>query len=423
MHSILVVDDELSIRESFSLILEGKYKVLLAASGEAALKTIADQKIDMAYLDIRMPGMDGIETLSRLREIDPELEVIMVTAVNDVQNASKAIKIGARDYVVKPFDVENILKKTAHILSQKNILNHGISTQKNILNHSLKLIGNNEKILETKKQIDKLKEGQRVLIIGEAGTEKESVAHIIHQKSKRSEFPFKAINLSHLMSNAEINNRLFGKGKGATTIELTAKAGLIESLKNGTLFINNLEALPHSTLDIFKTGEFSRQGSFKKIAIQIRFIGGASVELAEKDKESFEFFSQELIQLPPLRKRSSDIPILIKHFLNIYNSQFKKEISFSPEAIEALTSYSWPGNTQELSCLVQRYLLSSKKDQIDLEDLPLDILLKTTQGVGSDFVSKFEKDYIRSVYKQSDEDKTKAANLLGINPTVLEIKI
>jgi len=130
MYSILVVDDELSIRESFSLILGGKYKLLLAASGEAALKTIADQKLDLVYLDIRMPGLNGLETLKRMKEIDPDLEIIMVTAVNDVQKASQAVKLEARDYIVKPFDVDHVLKLTEQILRKKSILTEESKAQK-----------------------------------------------------------------------------------------------------------------------------------------------------------------------------------------------------------------------------------------------------------------------------------------------------
>jgi two-component system response regulator HydG len=423
MHSILVVDDELSIRESFSLILEGKYKIVLAASGEAALKTITDQKVDMVYLDIRMPGMDGIETLQRMREIDPDLEIIMVTAVNDVQNASKAIKLGARDYVVKPFDVNHILKMTEQILTKKAILAEGLVTQKNFETQPVDLIGQSDKIVEIIKLIENIKNDERILILGEIGTEKESAANMIHQKSKRANLPYRAVSPSQKMSPTEVKRLFFGEGKGSTTVDLEAKTGVFEKAKNGTVLIKNLEALPQ---DIFKTilsKEFSRLGSMTKIPIEARLIGAAPPALAEKNKEIFEYFSEILIEIPSLRHRSSDIPLLIKHFTEKFGARYKKEVKIEAAAVDALTGYSWPGNTQQMEGLMHRLVLSSAHKEIKLEDLPLDILLKTTQGTGSNFIADFEKEYIRRVFEESGKNKGKAAAFLGISPTVLEVKI
>ncbi|MEA3493618.1 MAG: sigma-54 dependent transcriptional regulator [Candidatus Margulisiibacteriota bacterium] len=415
MHSILVVDDELSIRESFSLILEGKYRVILAASGEAALKAVSDQKLDMAYLDIRMPGMDGIETLTRVREIDPDLEVIMVTAVNDVQNASKAIKIGARDYVVKPFDVDHILKLTEQILSKKSIQKEKVVIKKK----GADLVG----LDNIQKAVSKIRDDKKVLILGEPGTEKEIVASIIHEMSGRSKAQFMTTHLSSLIHSKELTALFLGRGKGSTTAELTGKTGLFEQLRSGTLFIDNLEALPGSVSQAIVDGEFSRDGSQTKIEIETRLIAGAMPGLAEKNRPLFDLFSERVINIPPLRERNRDIPLLIKYFCNKCNDKYDKEISFSPDTIKALASYQWPGNTQELGCLVERYVLSLNKRIVEIEDLPLDVLLRTTQGTGSEFILKFEKEYIQKVYEEKGKDKAKTASFLGITPTVLEVKL
>jgi len=423
MHSILVVDDELSIRESFSLILEGKYKVHLAASGEAALKTAADQKLDMTYLDIRMPGMDGIEALKRLREIDPDLEIIMVTAVNDVQNASKAIKLGARDYVVKPFDVEHVLKLTEQILSKKAIVSEGSSIQKKIQEKPPALVGQNEKISAIIKNIDKIQPDDQVLIIGAPGTEKETVARLIHDKFEDENAPFGTLNLSPRMSLAKIKKLLFGREKGSTTVDLAAKPGLLEQCKGGTIFINDLDPLPVEIFKILSSGEFERVGGLTKIKIEARLVGAATPNLANRNKEIFEFFSGVLIEVPALKERSSDLPLLINHFLDEYGAQYRKEIKIESAALDALIGYSWPGNTRQLKNVIERLILTSTDNAIGLDDLPLDILLKTTQGAGSGFIAAFEREYIQQVLARSGNNKTQAAAFLEINPTLLEVKI
>lgn len=424
MHKILVVDDELSIRESFSLILEDKYKVLQAASGEAALKNITDQKVDLVYLDIRMPGLNGLETLEKLKNIDPDLEIIMVTAVNDVQKAGQAIKLGARDYIVKPFDVYNVLKLTEQILRRKSILSEGEEIQKKAGKRAPELIGQHERIIKILKTIEKIKNDERVLISGEAGTEKELIARIIHEKSKRADLPFYSIQLSREMSPQEIKSMLFGREKGTSTVDLEAKAGLFELAKNGTLFINNLESLPEDIFKTISTLEFSRIGpSSHSIPIEARLIGGTRSDLNVKNKELVKFFSAAFIQIPPLRERSSDILLLIDHFIERFNAQYGLDVKINKLALEALTGYSWPGNTLELESLMERLVLASTHNQIALEDLPIDILMKTTEGSGGNFISNFEKEYIRSAFEKRGKNKQKTAAFLGINPILLETKL
>lgn len=374
MNKILVVDDELSIRESFSLILEGKYKVLLAASGEGALKTITDQKVDLVYLDIRMPGLDGLETLKRMKEIDPELEIVMVTAVNDVQKASEAIKLGARDYIVKPFDVESVLKMTESILRRKMLLREGEEITKRVP----QLIGQSEKMAKISRSIQKIAaEEARVLILGEPGTEKEVIAELIHRSSNRADFPFQTLNLSAQRSSSEIKIKLFGTAKGSTTVELRKITGLLEKVRGGTVFLNHIEYLPAEIISELPT--------------EVRLISGSNlIDLSEKSKEIFDFFSEVLISIPPLRERISDLPLLINHLLERFSEKYGKEVSeVSPEALEALSNYSWPGNIAELEALMGKLAIAIPSNKITTEDLPIDILLCSSGAPGSEYLEKF----------------------------------
>lgn len=408
MNKILIVDDELSIRESFSLILEGKYKLFLAASGEAALKITVDQKIDLVYLDIRMPGLNGLETLKRIKEIDPSVEVIMVTAVNDVQKASEAVKLGAKDYIVKPFDVDVILKMAETVLRRKSLVREGKEAQKT----TPQLIGQSEKIIEITKIIEKIaSKDLRVLILGEPGTEKEIVAELIHTGSPRAASPFRVYDLSAQLSPSEIRTNLFGMGKGSTTIELEKISGLFEEARGGTVFLNHIEYLPPD-LTAFQT-------------VEARLIAGSNLaEFPEKSRESFDFFSEVLITLPPLRERTSDLPLLIKYYLDKFSEKYGKEgMEISPEAEELFSNYAWPGNTEELESLLERLVITAPDAKINTADLPFDLLLKSPGAPGSDYLSAFEKDYIQKVFDSTGRDQEKTSALLGIGPALLESKI
>ena len=421
MRKILVVDDELSIRESFSLILEGKYSVFLAASGEAAIKITASQKVDMVYLDIRMPGMDGLQTLKRLKEVDPGLEIIMITAVNDVQKASQAVWLGARDYVVKPFDVEHILKLTEQIFRKKLIISEGMEAQKGA-QKSWEIIGQDEKMLKIQQQIEALRD-ERVLICGEIGTEKEAIAHAIHEKSGRKDYPFRAIYLSPLLSATKIKRLLFGRESGESTLDLAVKSGMIEEAKNGSLYLENIEILNDELLKTLSNLEFYREGGSTTVRIETRLIGGSRIDPTTNPSEISRFFSETIINLPPLRERSLDIPLLVNHFLEKYNEQYSKEVKMEPSAFEALTNYSWPGNTQELEITLERLVLVANSPKISLEQLPLDILLKTTTGIGAEVLAGFEKTYLKHVFEICGEEKERAASFLAISPNVLESKL
>lgn len=407
MNRLLVVDDELSIRESFSLILGSKYKLMLAASGEAALKYAADQKIDLAFLDIRMPGLDGLATLKRLKEIDPELEVVMVTAVNDVQKAGEAIKYGARNYLIKPFDVQAILKMTEAILRRKSLIIEEENIRKETDKKQLKLIGQGEKITAVFQTIKKIAaKDLRVLVLGEPGTERAAVAELIHEASQRAELPMRTLNLTEALTGSEIKNLIFGAEQGSTTADLKKQAGLVDEARGGTVFIDHIEYLP--------------AGLFTNQPLEPRLIAGGPPDLAERVRESYEFFSEALIALPPLRERISDLPLLINHFVELYSEEYGKEITgVAPEVEELFGNYSWPGNIAELGAVIRNLVLKTETDRLKVHDLPLDLLLKSSSAAGGDYFSSFEKAYIRDILDRAGGDKERAAAVLNINPSLI----
>jgi DNA-binding NtrC family response regulator len=379
MPKVLVIDDELSIRESFSLILEDDYDVKLASSGEAALKILNESPADIIFLDIRMPGMNGIETLRKIKEQDPTAEVIMVTAINDVQKASEAVRLGAREYVVKPFEVDQILALTKKMLTKKNILNQETKVQIALIASEYKLIGQSDRIKEIEKSIRSLKGHEKILITGETGTEKETLAAIIHYGSPNREKSFHSISLTE------------------SIYQLPAPA--LEG--SGTLFINNIEYLTKEMLS--------------QINPALRLIAGSQDDVSKINRDVFEAFSNVILTLPPLRKRVIDIPLLINYYLEKFNRQYHKHTAFDPQIMEAFANYPWPNNTLELEITIERMVLSSKK-LITLLDLPFSILVNTSGKSLNSLVADFQDEYSAFVFEKSGKDSKKASSILGVTP-------
>jgi len=409
MPNILVIDDEHSIRESFSLILEGPYNVTLAASGEAGLKAVSSQKQDLIFLDCRMPGMNGLETLKRIKEIDSKPEVIMVTAVNDMQSAGEAIRLGARDYIVKPFDVDQLLHLTEQTLRRKALTNVKVNTQV-----AAELIGNSETIKKLGQDITTITTKQKILILGEAGTEKELVARVIHEQGKRAGKPFISISLSPTLSNAKLKQLFFGFEKGSSTIDLEAKSGLLEEASDGTIFINNYDLLPEEIKKIIASSQYTRLGGQNKMTINCQIIfGSTNTDLAAEVK----FF------LPPLCERPSDIATLATYFIEKHNRCHAKEVEFDPAVLDAFAGYSWPGNFDQLSAVIEQLVLNNQEGKVSLEEIPINILQSYKANAGQNLLANFEREYIQAVIEQSGQDQEKAANALGINRNLLTAKL
>lgn len=387
MYNILVIDDEQSIRESFSLILEGKYNIFLAASGEGALKLAADNKIDLAYLDFRMPGINGLETLKRLKQIDPSLEVIMITAVNDMQKAGEAIKLGANNYLIKPFDVDAVLKMTERLLQRKTLIKEGLEVQKGS-QRPRQLVGQSEKILAANKQIEKAAaSSEPVLIVGEAGTEKEPAAELIHQQSARQDFPISRVSLTPEISPNRLRQILLGGSSGSNTVDLEKKIGLLEIAKDSSIFINNYEFYPAGT----------PLGTARLIAASTKPLND---------------FKGLVINLPPLRERLSDIPLLINHYLSLFSERYGQEIrSVNAEVEDLLTKYQWPGNVKELALVIERFFLNNSGEAVSPTYLAFEYTLGGTETLGRTYLESLEKEYLRRVYEEAGNAERAAAAL------------
>ncbi len=423
MHKILVVDDELSIRESFSLILESQYKVQTAATGEAALKAVTGQKFDLAFLDVRMPGVDGLETLKRLKQIDSDLEVIMVTAVNDMRKASEAVKLGARDYIIKPFDVNQILKLTEKILIRKGLLHESLSIQNSLHVSSNDLIGQSEKYSAFIQAANNLKETSPLLIMGENGTEKEALIEYLIQKFHRSSLPYKKLVLFSALSPLKVKSLLFGREKGANTIELQGESGILEQAKGGTVYLENIDTLSEEIFKAITSGQFTRLGGTESTPIETYVIASTFPTFLQSNRVAADYFGQNTITIPPLRERLSDIPLLINNLLEKFAAIYKFERTFSATAMEVLTNYTWPGNMAELENIVERAYFYSSKPQIDIERLSIDLLLNSPASFGRNLVANFEKEYIANILKKYNGDKEKSASVLGVTTAFVETRI
>lgn len=441
--TILVVDDELSIRESFNLIFEDKYKVITAASGEAALKKLVDEKVDVVYLDIRMPGMDGMETLKRLRQIDKDATVIMVTAVNDVQNAGQAIKLGAKNYVVKPFDVEAILSMTETLLKKKTFSRETREIRSGLSAEDEALIGTSRQAEEIRRIADGIAgKEMNVLITGEAGVEKELLARIIHKASARSSKPFLKFYIG-IESSQTLGERLFGSGKGSFVATLQKEKGLLEEANGGTLLLANVENLPpvlqKELANALQKKEFSREGSFVPTALDVRVIAASNSNLKDLasdgffDKALYEEISEASVLLPALRERNSDIPLFVDHLIQKYNKIYGRSINgLTKDALETLSGYDFPGNVSELDHILEGIVLTFDGNEIPCEKLPLYVLLnsKTFRGVDEgrgltfeNIYEKLENNYIEHVLGVSGSDAGGASEILGLHGSALQSRI
>jgi|GEM_PF-305467 len=443
---VLVVDDETSIRESFLLILQDQYSVFQAASGEAAVKKVVDSKIDLVFLDIRMPGIDGIETLKKIKDIDDSIEVVMVTAVNDIQKAGEAIRIGANNYIVKPFDVDQILLMTK-ALTGKKILKH----ETKVIRGSAKpgaglpeLPGISKHSGELQKKIDKLSSSDSpVLITGERGCEAEDVGRLIHLKSKRKDSPFRIFRAPIGVPDNILYDGLFGSGKGAFLNALEKGTGIFEEASGGSVLLMNIGELPsqlqEALADIMEQKSFSRQGSSSPLSFNVRlmFFSQKSPDAGKEESLPAPRLSSSLknnvIELAPLRQRKEDIPSLVNSCLEELNAAYGRSFKdISPEALEVLTEYDWPGNAAELRLYLKGIISSRSLEAVRLLDLPLHLLagarsfssMEESKSLSyNELSSKFEKEFIYGVLKRSGFDLQKASHSLNISKNALASKI
>jgi DNA-binding NtrC family response regulator len=445
---IIVIEDNDTMRLGIadSLKREG-YKVTAFENGIEALKKFQFSPAVLAIIDLKMEPMNGIEVLSKLKEINPSTEVLMISAYGTVEDAVKAMKLGASDFLTKPFSPDELRirvnKIWQKILSDRKI--EDLIDQNKFLNEELftgydEIIGNSQAIKKVFSLIEQVADkDSTILIQGESGTGKELVARAIHKKSKRSDHPFIRVNCGVLNDNL-LESELFGHEKGAFTGAIKQKKGRFELADKGTLFLDEIgdvsTAMQVKLLRVLQEYEFERVGGEVTLKSDVRIIAASNKDLFKLIAESkfredlFYRLSVIPISLPSLRERKEDIPLLINYFmqkLSEKNRSERKEIR--GDGLSLLMEYHWPGNIRELQNLVERLYVISKGKGIDSLLIAAHLSGNITMGNGyapltlEDAVQSFEKNMIVQAMKKSDGVKNRAAKLLGISTSVLYYKL
>jgi DNA-binding NtrC family response regulator len=445
---VLIVDDEPGVRESLRMVLKGDYEAVAASSGPEALELLQTQAVDVVLLDIVMPGMDGMRALEEIRTRWPALPVIMLTATKTVKTAVGAMKLGAFDYVTKPFDVDE-LRVILDKATQQAALLHEVEELRsevgrryqldNIIGRSARM----QEVFKTVLMVAPLK--TTVLITGESGTGKELIAKAIHYQSPRARRPLVTLNCAAIPETL-LESELFGHEKGSFTDAHTRKLGQFELAHEGTLFLDEIGEMGPGTqaklLRVLEHGEFLRVGGTKPISVDVRIIAATNRDLALGIKDGtfradlYYRLNVVTIHLPPLRERRDDLALLLRHFTQAKARDMgMPEKTFRPEAVDVLMRYPWPGNVRELENLIERLLVLSEGPSVGVEDLP-ESVRRSDQDPGSikeqvlqgrkslaEAVDDFEKEIIVDALGQTDFNQTRAAELLGTTRRILKYRM
>lgn len=436
-YGILIVDDEKIVRESlYKWFLEDGYRVDTAENAAEALRKLQSATFDIAFVDIKMPGMDGLELQRHLKEIDKTLTVIIITAFASVDSAVRALKDGAFDYVTKPIDPDELTHIVNNIINQKKLLTENIQLREKIdeLTQFDEIVGESLQIKQVFELISTVaKTDTTVLIRGESGTGKELVARAIHTHSSRKYFPIIPVNCGAINDNL-LESELFGHEKGAFTGAQYRRKGKFEMADGGSIFFDEIgnvsDQLQVDLLRVLESRQFTRLGGEQLINVDVRVICATNrdLELAVKEKNFREDLYYRLnvftIFLPPLRDRRTDIPLLVQHFIQKFSRIMNKPIAhIDPEAMDVLVRYDWPGNIRELANAIERAMVVGKPPQIRKEDLPFQLM--NTNGIkpSSDSLQEIERLHIVKVLNQCNWNISKAAEVLNIDRATLYNKI
>ncbi|MDH4222817.1 MAG: sigma-54 dependent transcriptional regulator [candidate division Zixibacteria bacterium] len=433
--SILIVDDEFSVRDSLTeWFKEDGYLADSAADATEALKKIKPGLWDIVFLDIKLPGMDGIELQQRIKDIDANATIIMITAFATVDTAVKSLKEGAYDYITKPIDPDYLSHLVNNVIKQKRLLTENIQLKEQIqeLYEVDQIIGESSAMLKVFDMIDTVANTDTsVMIKGESGTGKEIIARAIHSKSSRRFFPIITVNCGGLTEGLT-ESEFFGHEKGAFTGALYRRKGKFEMANGGTIFLDEVGNIdPKSQTDLLRvieTKQFTRVGGDEIIKVDFRLICATNrdLELAVKQGAFREDLYYRLnvfsISIPPLRERRSDIPLLCNFFLKKIATSLNKPVnSFSKETLDKLTTYDWPGNVRELKNAVERAIVVAKESCISVDDLPI---LPCSKDVPEDkSLEAIEKAHIKSLLEEMGWNITRTAEVLKIDRATLYNKI
>ncbi|HUL32173.1 MAG TPA: sigma-54 dependent transcriptional regulator [Thermodesulfobacteriota bacterium] len=433
---ILVVDDEFSVRDSLCNWFRNEgYRTDTAENGSEALRKLQDSLWDIVLLDIKMPGMDGMELQKHIKKIDNTIIVIIITAYATVDTAVDAMKEGAFDYLSKPIDPDKLSILIRNAVNQRRLIAENIQLRQKVEELTLQdeIVGESPQIKKILEMIDTVaKTDATVLIRGESGTGKELVAQAIHGKSNRRYFPIISINCGAFPEGL-LESELFGHEKGAFTGAQYKRKGKLEMANGGTIFfdeIGNIAAkMQMDLLRVIETKQFTPLGSNKVVNVDFRIIAATNSDLekkvAEKDFREDLYYRLNVfsIQIPPLRERTMDIPPIAHYFLDKYARSMNKDVTdISPEAMRILTQYNWPGNIRELRNTIERALVVvGKKNRIEVEDLNLLFLSKANPP--GDSLEEIEKAHVKRILEQSDWNISRSAETLKIDRVTLYNKI
>ena len=442
MNTIFIIDDEKEICESIKMILEYEgYDVNFSTSAIQGLKSIEENQVACLLLDIQMPGMSGFEVLKKIKESTPSLSVIIISAHGSVENAIKATRLGAFDFIEKPIDRDKLLISVRNAVEQVKLLTENIEIKKSLEGEG-EILGSSKGIKNILELIDKVAPlDTRVLITGENGTGKELVARAIHKKSERKDKPFIEVNCAAI-PNELIESELFGHEKGSFTGAVTQRIGKFELANKGTIFLDEIGDMSHQAqakvLRAIEDGKIERVGGGKKIDVDVRIIAATNKDLlAEIEKEKFrEDLFHRLnvipINIPPLRERKEDIPILVEAFSKDIISRHKKPpVKFLDDAVKLLQEMSWSGNIRELKNIIERIIIII--DKRDIERMDIEFLLKPGPATMDDiidesnsfqeFKEKAERAFILKQLNENSWNISKTAELLDIQRSHLYNKM
>ena len=442
-HTILVVEDEELMRSILRQLLEDSdYDVVSADSAESALAAFAENEVSATLTDIKMSGMDGLQLLDQIKNIDPNAMVIVMTAYSSVDSAVAALRKGAYDYVTKPFVNEDLLQTIKNAIKQRELFRENRALRRELSRQYAfsEIVGKSDSLQRIFSLVQKVADtNANILIQGESGTGKELVARAIHLNSSRSANPFLAINCGALPESL-LESELFGHTKGSFTGAISDKKGLFRSASGGTLFLDEIGDMPTALqvklLRALQEHEVTPIGLAKPVKFDARIVAATNKDLETEVKEGrFRedlFYRLNVIELsiPPLRDRREDIPLLVKHFVS--KSASTQKVAEKPvgrDALSALVNYDWPGNVRELENAIERAFILSG-DEIDLESMPA----KVRENGGRSFAShddesfrptldEMERRYVLEILHGVGDDKAKAATILGIDLSTLYRKL
>ncbi len=439
---VVVIDDEPQIRKSLYRVLSDEgYKVHPADSARAGMELIESVKPNIVILDLMLPDGSGLDILGRISQLDESIQTIVITAYAEVQRAVEAMKLGASDFLKKPYELEELLLAVQRVARHAARERHLSLYRQRELDRFAgeRIIGECAPMKRIWDLIDKVAKSDtsNVLVEGESGTGKELVARAIHYKGDRTAYPFMEVNCSSFQETL-IENELFGHEKGAFTDAKELKRGLVELAEPGTLFLDEVANMPigpqAKLLRFLENRKFKRVGGVDDITVDVRVIAATNQRLEEAvsggafREDLFYRLKVVSIELPPLRERGRDILLLARHFMSVYSAKFGKGFSsIQPEAEEALLAYSWPGNVRELKNVLERIVLLEEGNTLLKEHLPPQMFRpggayhkpKAVESADSDgsvkTLAEIEKEHIINVLRKADGNKSQAARLLGMS--------